>query len=161
MKKLHNIFYTKISTDNITLQASEINGDINSILLKKLKKRIGNKCSKDGYVDNDTIKILDRTIGVVNSSHFNGDINYSVKSEISTCNPLKGDILECTVIGINKMGIMCYNKPLLIALSKIHHMDNLTKFESIEKDMVIMVEVLCSKFELNDTEINLIGKIYE
>ena len=157
-----NIFYTLIIdyTQELTPNELNINNDTNTILLDKVKNNIGNKCSKEGYIKKDSIKIIERSLGRIISSHFNGDIVYNLKLEVDICNVVEGDIINCKVIGINKMGIMCEKNPLIIALSKIYHEDNLEKFENIQIGESIDVEVVCSRFEYNDNEINVIGKLY-
>ena len=55
------------------------------------------------------------------------------------------------------MGILATNYPLVIALSKMHH-DDLSIFDKINENDEIYVEVICSKFELNDSEIDVIAK---
>jgi hypothetical protein len=157
-----NIFYTLIIDYTQELSPSELNisNDTNTILLEKVKNNIGNKCSKEGYIKKDSIKLIERSLGRIISSHFNGDIVYNLKLEVDICNVTEGDIVNCKVIGINKMGIMCEKKPLLVALSKIYHEDNLEKFENIQVGESIDIEVVCSRFEYNDNEINVIGKLY-
>ena len=157
-----NIFYTLIIDYTQELSPSELNisNDTNTILLEKVKNNIGNKCSKEGYIKKDSIKLIEKSLGRIISSHFNGDIVYNLKLEVDICNVTEGDIVNCKVIGINKMGIMCEKKPLLVALSKIYHEDNLEKFENIQVGEYIDIEVVCSRFEYNDNEINVIGKLY-
>ena len=115
-----NIFYPMIIEHIQELSPSEIsdNTDINSILIEKIKNDIGDKCQQNGFIKKDSIKILDRSIGKIISSHFNGDIVYNLKLEAMVCNPLEGSIINCEVIGINKVGIMCKKTPILIVLSK-------------------------------------------
>ena len=78
---------------------------------------------------------------------------------MEVCNPIEGDIIVGKVIGKNKMGILAENPPIIIALSKLHH-DDLSIFNSATKNQTIKVQVIDSKFELNDTEIHVIAKIY-
>ena len=88
-------------------------------MTKKIRKKLGNKCSKFGYVKQESINILERSIGRINSSHFNGNVIYDLKLEIQVCNPKEGDILIAKVIGKNKMGVLAENRPIIIALSKL------------------------------------------
>tara|TARA_Y100000385_G_scaffold274156_1_gene316900 strand:- start:70 stop:600 length:531 start_codon:yes stop_codon:yes gene_type:complete len=161
IRRRDKTYYPNIISHRESICPSTIDGDINTELLKLSKKKLGNKCHKEGYIDTDSIKLIERSIGKINTSHFNGAVIYDLKLEVKTCNPIEGDILNCKVIGVNKMGIMCQNYPLLIALSKIHHNEDLERFQSVKKGDNIKVEVICSKFELNDKEINVIGKLYE
>tara|TARA_B100001094_G_C17993457_1_gene701399 strand:- start:29 stop:538 length:510 start_codon:yes stop_codon:yes gene_type:complete len=155
----NNIFYTQIMNEREQLEPNNIEGDIDESLLKKISKKLEGKCSKFGYVQPGSIKILERSIGRIDSSHFSGNIIFDLKLEALVCSPHQGDKIKCKVLGSNKMGIMCEAKPLLICLSKLHHQDRLEEFGAITKNSLIDVEVICSKFELYDTEINVIGKL--
>jgi len=155
--KLQDLFFVSIIQDKISLTPIEINNNINEQILDKIKKKIGNKCYKQGFIDINSIKLLERSIGKIKSSHFNGNLIFNIKIEVQICNPLQGDIIKCKVIGKNKMGILATNYPLVIALSKMHH-DDLSIFDKINENDEIYVEVICSKFELNDTEIDVIAK---
>jgi DNA-directed RNA polymerase subunit E'/Rpb7 len=156
---LQKFFYSKVIQQKELICPNELVNDIDTVILDKIKKNIGNKCSKEGYIDKDSIEIVERSIGKINTSHFSGNIEYNIKIKANTCNPLEGDVIRCKVLGKNKIGILCKNEPLLIALSKVHHEDNLSIFENIQINDTIDVKVICSKFEYNDTEIHVIGKI--
>jgi DNA-directed RNA polymerase subunit E'/Rpb7 len=155
-----SIFYKKIVHYKEMVMPNELVDDIDYVLTTKIKHKIGNKCSKEGFIKKDSIHLLERSIGKINSAHFSGNIEYNIQFEVETCNPLEGNIIEqCNVIGKNKMGVFCKKGPMLIALSKIHHQDNVDDFDRINIGDIIDIEVICSKFELNDTEIHVIGKM--
>ena len=59
--------------------------DLDKLLLSKIKSNLGNKCIHSGYIDKDSIQILERSIGNVNSGHFNGQIYYNIKLQIKLC----------------------------------------------------------------------------
>lgn len=159
--KIHkDIYYTQIidhveGISNLDLK----NKDIDSILLEKSKNSLGDKCSKNGFILKDSIKLLQRTIGRIKSSHFNGMIIFNIKLEVKICSPSEGDIIECVVFGKNKMGILAKKFPLIIALSQLHH-DDKTLFDKVQINQKISVQVIDTKFSLNDNEIQVIGKIY-
>ena len=48
---------------------------------------------------------------------------------------------------------------MLIALSKIYHDDCIELFDKINVDDTINIEVIASRYEFNDNEINVIGKL--
>lgn len=154
----NTIFYTSVIDYRISITPLEVQKNINSLILEKVRNNIGDRCFKQGYISKNSIKIIQRSIGNIESSHFNGNIIYNLKLEVKICCPVENDIITCRVIGKNKMGILAKNEPLMIALSKLHH-ENLDFFENVKKDDVIKVKVICSKFELNDTEISVIGKL--
>jgi DNA-directed RNA polymerase subunit E'/Rpb7 len=159
-KMNRKIYYTQIINYTEGIQACNLDKDINNLLLEKIKHKLGNKCTKNGYVIKDSIKILERSIGTIKTTHFNGLTTFNIKLEVKVCNPSEGDIVSCQVIGKNKMGILAKQFPMLIALSKIHH-TNLSRFDSIMPNDEIKIQVIDSKFSINDEEIQVIGKLYD
>jgi len=145
------------SVIHITESIPITSNNIDSLLLEKIKENIGNKCHKEGFIRKDTINIIERSLGKINSSHFNGTIIYDCKVGVDICNPLENDIIECTVKGKNKMGILAENEPLIIALTKFHHQD-LNIFDEIKIGDSIKVKVIDSQFDFEDKNIQAIAQ---
>lgn len=141
-----------IKPDNIDNSES-----INQKLLQKIKDKLGNKCSNYGYIKKDSIKIIDRSLGKIISSHFNGNLVYNVKIEISICAPSKNDIIRCKVVAKNKIGILCENNPFIIILSKDYHSKN-SEFNNIQENDMINVKILDYKYKYSDNQIQIVGE---
>lgn len=133
---------------------------INNILLNKIKENYGDRCVSNGYLDGNSIEIVERTIGKIIASHLNGNIIYDVRFSANICNPIKGMEITATVENINKMGIMAKVKPLVIVLARQHHV-NRKCFKNIKLGQEIKLVVVGSRFELNDKEISVIGYLGE
>lgn len=131
--------------------------NVNAILLKKIRAKLGNKCNENGFVDRDSINIISRSIGKINSSHYNGDIVYNMSLEANVCIPVQGTKLKCKVIGKNKIGVYALSEPIHIILASVHHEDT-SGFSDLEKDDTILVEVINFSFKLNSDNIRVIGK---
>jgi len=132
--------------------------DIDKILLDKIKKKLGNKCNHLGYIDKDTISIISRTIGYINSSHFNGHIHYDILLEASVCHPSEKHKLIAKVIGKNRIGIFAVNEPIHIIIAAAHH-ENPSVFDEIQIDDKLEIEIINYKFKLNSNDIKVIGKL--
>ena len=130
---------------------------INETLLIKIKKKIGDKCSNYGYIIKDSIKIVDRSLGDIISSHFNGNLVFNIKLEVQICSPSKNDIITCKVVAKNKIGILCENSPFIIILSKDYH-DKHSKFDTIQKGDSIYVKILDYKYKYSDNQIQIVGE---
>ena len=150
------------STLNLTevIKPNEIpeSNNIENILLNKIKERIGNKCIQRGYVKKDSIKILERSIGKINSAHFNGNIHYNVRISLDICIPHIDTVLNCKVVGKNPAGIMCINGPLQILISPEIH-SNVDSFNTINKGDIISIIIIKYQTMLNDDHIRVIGKL--
>jgi DNA-directed RNA polymerase subunit E'/Rpb7 len=150
--------YKNIILDEfIYLKAGDLNNKIDDIILLKLKKKVEGKCIKIGYVMPDSIKIIMRSLGIINNSNFDGITTYKVKYTADICNPVIGSIIECAVGNIDKSQIICYidnpdKSPLEIYLFKHHHLGN-TEFAQLQKGDVINVKIGGNKWEYRDKQI--------
>ena len=61
---------------------------IDSLLEKKAKEVVENKCSEHGFVLPGTIKVLSRSMGYFEAARFTGDAVYYVKLQGSVIYPL-------------------------------------------------------------------------
>lgn len=157
-----NILSIPLTLDSKTLTSNEACKDkkypINYLLEKKIKSKIGNMCVREGFVDKDTIQVVDRSIGKINSEQFNGSISYNVRYKAMICSPSKGMNVDCRVLSINKMGILAENKPLSIVIARQHQPDK-SLLKGIDIGDTIQVTILASRFDLYSTEICSIGII--
>lgn len=164
---ISNNIYNKFQLkEKLLLMPNQITNNINSLLLTLLKKKVGNKCIKEGYVEKNSIKILKRSIGKINSAYLNGSMSFSIIYTANVCNPKKGDIIECNVLDVNAMGVLAElkNAPLTIVLPKtIHTGKLLQEFKKIkdieENNYVIKCEIIGKRWYLNETSIYIYAKL--
>lgn len=130
---------------------------IDDYLMEKVKAKIGGKCIDIGYIDNDSIKIISRSIGFTNASHFNGQIYYHLKVEALVCKPSEGCRIRAQVLAKNKIGILAVAEPLQIILAFVH--ENTNALNNLQLKSFITVEIISYKYELGDTNIKVIGKL--
>ena len=152
-----SVIKQKVTINPIELKKSDI--DINAVLLDNIKSKIGDICIQGGYVKKDSIEIIRRTIGTMETQFLNGMLVYNLQLKAELCSPQKGDIIQdCEVMGKNKMGIMARKGPLEIVLASVHHKDK-PRFEQIIQGNKINIEVIGVRFELYDDTISIIGKL--
>ena len=131
--------------------------NINDILLKKLKQRLENKCSKHGYVLENSLKILSRSIGKATFGRYVGDYLFYIQVQGNVINPPDGVILEGEVIRKNKMGIYInYKNAVKVIVPRDLHIGN-KNFDTIEVGNMISVEIKKSRFQVNDESILSVG----
>jgi len=161
------IFTPNILSITITLDVSKLTSNealkdkedpINYLLETKIKRKIGNKCIREGYVNKESINIVERTIGSVNAEQFNGSVTYNVRYNAMVCSPTKGMMVKCKVLSINKMGILAENKPLSIVVAR-QHQPNKSLLKDIDIGDEITVSIIASKYDLYSEEIISIGII--
>lgn len=105
------LFEEKITVTPRDLATQNLN--LHSLILAKVSESMEGKCSLHGWVLPDTLKVLSRTMGYLESGRFTGDIVFHVQAEAKVLNPPSGSHLICEVIGNNMMGIYAsYRVPM-------------------------------------------------
>ena len=123
---------------------------IDSLLEKKAKQLIENKCSEQGFVVPGTIKLISRSMGYFEAARFTGDANYYLKLEGKIVYPADGVRVVCEVIRKNKMGLYAdYNNAIRIQVPRDLHIGS-EEYEEVEVGDTIEVELKRSKFQIND-----------
>ena len=95
-------------------------------------------------------------MGKINSSQFNGNINYDIKVEANICKPGINNKLVCEIIGKNKIGLFAISEPLHIIIATAHH-DNISDLSELEP-VLHEVEIINYKFKLNASNIKVIAR---
>ena len=153
-----NIFIPSILNHTLNIQAHHLSKGLDEVILQLLKKEVGDKCTRYGYIKADSITITKRTIGRINSSHLNGSMSFDLTYRANVCDPVKGQIVSCEVMSLNKMGILAEAHPLSIVLARQHHADK-EAFQNIQVGDTIKAEIVGKRFELHDEQITAIGKL--
>ena len=100
--------------DNVKVHPKDIHNDIAGVILKQLKHAKEGICSNHGYIKKDTIELVKLSCGKVEMSSFHGYLNFLVKYSALVCNPVKGNIVNASVVNINNFGILCSSFMMLI-----------------------------------------------
>ena len=156
---MENIFFKSILTKKIIIKSKYLNENINEYVNDYLKNKVEGICISEGYIKPDTVVILKKSIGMLSGSKFTGDITYEILYTADICNPVIGNILDCKVKFINKLGILGNNGPITIIIGKQFH-SNDEVLSKIKENDIVKVEVIAKKFCLNDKEIKIIAKLY-
>lgn len=160
-----SIYFKTELTTKILLQPPDINSMIDKVILDKIKQKYEGKCSRDGYVKHDSCNITNRSLGTFIQGQFNGNLQYKVNFTVDICNPAQNQEIECTVININKMGVLCIvgddkNQPLKILLPRQNHIKN-EEFPEIQLKNKVLIKVIGKRFELEDHFISVIGEFIQ
>lgn len=156
---MDNIFFNCVLTKKIIVESKYLNENIDEYINKSLKTKTEAICINEGYIKNDSIKILKKSVGILFGSRFTGDITYNVAYTADICNPVIGNVIDCKVKFINKLGILGNNGPIVIIISKQFHIND-EYFNKIKENDIIKIEVIAKKFSINDVEIKVVGRIW-
>lgn len=152
--------YVAVFEEKVTLTPKDLRKEITSIdniLEQKLRTRLEGRCSRNGYVLPDGIKILSRSMGSIERGRFTGNLLFHIQAEGKVLNPPDGTILEGEVIRKNKMGLYVeYAKAIRIIIPRDINIGN-DEFESVEVGEMVEVEIKKSRFQVNDEYILSVG----
>ena len=156
--------------ETISINSNKISNKIDYFLEKYLKRKVGNKCIKEGYVYEKSIKILSKSLGKINAGHLSNNIYYDIVYIADIFNPGIGTIIpNCIIVKKTKMGLIAngnnnYSEtrgyPITILIAAQHNADN-KKFKKYKEKDIVKIELVGKKYEQNNKYIYGIGKIYE
>jgi len=130
---------------------------IDDLLEQKLQTKLEGRCSRHGFVLPGSVKILSRSMGMVEKGRFTGNLLFHVQAEGDVLNPPDGLIVEGEVIRKNKMGIYVnYQDAIRIIVPRDLNIGNM-EFEDIVVGDMIRVEIKKSRFQVNDEYILSVG----
>lgn len=156
---MENIYFNCILTKKIVVPSKFLNENINDYIDEYLKNKIEGVCIDEGYVEPNSIKVLKKSVGMLLGSKFTGDITYDIAYTANVCNPVIGNVIECKVKFINKLGILGNNGPITIIVGKQFHLND-DDLSNIKEGTILKVVVIAKKFFLNDREIKIIAKLW-
>tara|TARA_Y100000389_G_scaffold68984_1_gene65519 strand:- start:8527 stop:9033 length:507 start_codon:yes stop_codon:yes gene_type:complete len=167
---MSNISKQELKTTTIHIPSKDIyrTKDIDGLIKFNLKKQFENVCGKYGYVLEDSITVVKRSIGKIVTHNGISNIEYNITYKMDSILPCKGDIYEAIVDSITKMGIISYLKlesqklnsvkesPVLIIVPQIYLDKDLDNYSKGQK---IKVEVLDKRVKYRAKQIQVVGKI--
>jgi hypothetical protein len=123
------------------------------------EQHVVNKCRKEGFVMSfPPVQVESVHMGVMKENL----IVYDVVCRARVCLPMDGMVLRCKILSFTKAGIKTVFEdngdiPLIVFLSREHNL--MKSFEKHKVNDMVDVRVIGSLFELNDTNINVIGEL--
>jgi DNA-directed RNA polymerase subunit E'/Rpb7 len=134
--------------------------DLDVLLEKKIKEQYEGKCSRNGYVLSDSVKLISRSIGLVEKGRYTGDILFYAEASARVLQPPDGVEVVGVVERKNRMGIYVnYRDAIRIMIPRDLHVgqDDFVEFDSILPGDKIRVEIKKSRYQVNDMSILSVG----
>lgn len=139
------------------LELTRLTGDLNDLIIEKLQGKLEGKCARNGYVIPGSLKLISRSMGMVEKGTFTGDWIFIVQAEGRVIYPPDGIVIEGTVNRKNKAGIyIIYKDAVRIMVPRDLYVGD-EEYENIMVGDKIQVEIKKSRFQVNDKEILSIG----
>jgi DNA-directed RNA polymerase subunit E'/Rpb7 len=162
---------------NIGLHPSQFDNDIYKHLKTNLSRKLHGKCyRKYGYVSK-IYKIDDRQGGEILADDPSSSALFKLKFSCKICKPLRGTIIICEIMAINKSIIHLRNGPINVLIFEKSGSINQTNFVFDDKKNVLLanvgdgqktavvvgthvhIKVVASRIEHNSTKILIIGTL--
>tara|TARA_B100000902_G_C27037415_1_gene777602 strand:+ start:174 stop:674 length:501 start_codon:yes stop_codon:yes gene_type:complete len=160
----------QIFNNNISLYPHELNKDIDNIVLLKLKKLFEGYCKDNCFVLNNSINMINKSLGKIETHENKNIIKYDVKYSCDIISPSKGQEIDIIVNSVNKMGIIGYikidekysksekpfeNSPLIIIIPE----DLIDNINDINIGQKIKASILDYRIKFRNEQIQIICKM--
>ena len=155
-----HIFMRSLLTQKIVLNFNEINNNIYNILEAKIKNFNENKCIKEGFIKNNSVKLLTYSSGEL----FGNKALFECVFECLITNPVESMIINCVAKSLTKVGVRAElvlddgSSPYIIFIARDHHYNN-EMFSQIKENDILQVRILGQRYELNDKFISVIAEL--
>jgi hypothetical protein len=155
-----HVYILSLLTQKTVLKYDEVNSELFNILEAKIKKLNEGKCIKEGYVKNNSIKLLTYSSGEL----FDNKILFECVFECLITNPVESTLIYCITKSITKVGVRAELivddeiSPYIIFIARDHHYNN-ESFSQIKENDIIQVRILGQRYELNDKYISIIAEL--
>ena len=154
-----SLYVKNIISKRLSIPIKFIGPNISSLIENILKDNFGNKCSVEGFIKKDSIKIITFSSGNIQGN----TAIFTVVFEYLACNPPQGMRISCAVKNITNAGILARiddseYSPLNIFIARDHHY-NIQYFSELKEGDIIMVKVIGQRFELNDPFVSVIAEL--
>jgi DNA-directed RNA polymerase subunit E'/Rpb7 len=156
------IYILHIIHRKVALPFIRVGSNIKELLQKKIAREIEGRCTIEGYIKPNSVRVLTYTSGVLVSS----DVVFDVALECLVCNPVEGMNMRVVVENITKAGIRAStggNKdgeksPVDVFIARDHHFNN-KYFSKVNIGDEITIRVIGQRYEINDDKISIIAEL--
>jgi DNA-directed RNA polymerase subunit E'/Rpb7 len=169
---MENIFVLSIDKKFIKFPPQKLTPNYKDIILNDLNKLYNGKCSNNGFIKPNSIKITQIKSSEIEKFSFKGFINFEVEFSYYICKIPNNIQLVCTIEEQNEFGFKCnfiyfeesLNTNIVIcevyvprnASTKISSSINLSTINNNDK---VIIEILRSDYSIGDSSLRAVGKI--
>ena len=154
------VYSNELLTRKVFLTMDQVGQNIKQNLERSISYSIEGKCTQDGYIKPNSVRVNTYSAGIVN----NEKVEFQTVFECMVCHPVEDMVIDCKVKTLTKAGIHGEvidnegNMPITVFIARDHHFTN-KQFGTIEENRVITTKIIGIRFELNDPYICAIGTL--
>lgn len=150
------LFERRELTRNVHVEARFLQRNIEASLLGQLRSKYEGVCVAEGYIQPQTITIVEHSMGRMNL--IKGGIDYVVRFQADICLPHPGQTFRVPVTLTSKIGVHAEMSPIKVLLPRDLHI-GLPEFEEIKEGQTVEFKVVGSRFQQGDEHIVVLGKL--
>jgi DNA-directed RNA polymerase subunit E'/Rpb7 len=156
--KKSNLYVLSVITRKVAIPYQSVGSNLKQLIQQKLVNELERKCTVEGYVRSNSVRILTYSSGILKANN----VIFDVALECLLCTPVEGLIINTRVVNITKAGLRCDivgdESPLDIFVARDHHFTS-KDFSKINEGDTIKVKVLGQRYEINDPRISVIAEL--
>ncbi len=150
------LFERRELTKKVKIHSKFIQRNIQASLLAQLKMQYQGRCSAEGYINKDSLTIINYSLGRVD--YLKGGVNYDVTIQADVCLPHPGQKLKAPVTLRSKIGVHAETGPIKVLIPRDLHIGN-EQFDAISPEEEVEFEVIGLQFKQGDEYIIIVGKL--
>jgi len=150
------LFERRELSKKVKIHSKFIQRNIQASLLAQLKMQYQGRCSAEGYINKDSLTIVNYSLGRVD--YIKGGVNYDVIIQADVCLPHPGQKLKAPVTLRSKIGVHAETGPIKVLIPRDLHIGN-EQFDGISAEEEVEFEVVGSQFKQGDEYIIIVGKL--
>ena len=142
------VYSNELLTRKVFLTMDQVGQNIKQNLERSISYSIEGKCTQDGYIKPNSVRVNTYSAGVVN----NEKIEFQTVFECMVCHPVEDMVIDCKVKTLTKAGIHGEvidnegNMPVTVFIARDHHFTN-KQFGAVEENSVITTKIIGIRFE--------------
>jgi len=158
----------QLLTSVLILNPKDLNSDIDSIVRMKLKENVEGRSYEDGYIIEDSVRIIQRSMGKIVTNGKKSEIKYLIKYKAKVVSPSENDEINIIISSINKLGIIGYirlnegdtseESPMLIMVPKEYFNESTRNFNDLTVGQKMDVVTVGIRSKFNSSNIQVIAK---
>jgi DNA-directed RNA polymerase subunit E'/Rpb7 len=150
------LFERRQLTKSVHINSKFLQKNIQASLLSQLRLNFEGKCITEGFIQPNSITIVNYTLGRTN--YIRGGIDYDVTFQADVCMPHAGQRFKAPVKLRSKIGIHAKTPPIEVLIPRDLHLGN-EEFETIKIDEEVEFEIVGSQYKQDDENIVVVGKL--
>jgi DNA-directed RNA polymerase subunit E'/Rpb7 len=154
--KMDPLFERRELEKKVHIDSKFLQKNMQASILAQLKMNYEGICSAEGFIERNSITLVDYSLGRTN--YTKSGVDYNVKFQADVCLPHPGQKLKARVTVRSKVGIHAETPPIKVLIPRDLYFGD-EEFTRIEEGQDIEFEVVGAQFKQKDTEIIVVGKL--